>query len=159
MTNQIYGCDVCQLACPKNKKVSELTSDCDYNELMVDLKEIMIISNSDFNRRYGLISGGWRGRNVWKRNALIAISKLEIKSMFDTVKQELKNPSEIIKIYAAWSLLGLNYEKGSDLLHNIIKYENDKIIHEYKKLLEVCNYVSGYLRNRNINIWSKFIKG
>lgn len=152
MTNHIYGCDACQLACPKNKKVSELISNCDYNELTVDLKEIITISNSDFNKRYGLMSGSWRGRNVWKRNALIAISNLEMKSMFDTVKQELKNPSEIIKIYTAWSLLSLNYEKGSDLLHNIIKYENDNIIHEYKKLLEVCNYVSGYLPDRNINI-------
>lgn len=135
MSNQIYGCDVCQLSCPKNKKNAERKNANDYTQLMVDFNEIMNISNADFNKKYGLISGSWRGKNVWKRNAIISIANLDIKSMYDKLKYELENPSEMIRIYAAWSLLMLNKQKGTDLLHSYLKYENDIIEQEYKKLL------------------------
>ncbi|HBV67856.1 MAG TPA: hypothetical protein DEF04_06510, partial [Clostridiales bacterium] len=40
MKNQIYGCDVCQLVCPKNRCNSEKHSEIDYNSLMVDIREL-----------------------------------------------------------------------------------------------------------------------
>lgn len=136
MGNQIYGCDVCQLVCPKNKKNSELEQAKDYNALLVDLAELLDISKVDFNKKYGSLSGSWRGKNVWKRNALIAIANLGLNSMYDNVKKELKNPSDMIKIYSSWSLMKLDRQKASDILNNNLKYENDTVKREYIKLLE-----------------------
>lgn len=137
MKNQIYGCDICQLVCPKNKKVLSMNSDSDYEKLLVDLDELLAMKNSEFNEKYGYMSGSWRGKNIWKRNSIISIANLDIKTMFEKVQNELKNPSEMIKIYSAWSLMKLNKQKASEILHSNLKYENDIIINEYKKLLEV----------------------
>lgn len=137
MGNQIYGCDVCQLVCPKNKKNSELEQAKDYNALFVDLAELLNISKADFNKKYGSLSGSWRGKSVWKRNALISIANLGLNSMYDNVKNELKNPSDMIKIYSSWSLMKLDRQKASDILNNNLKYENDTVKREYIKLLEV----------------------
>jgi hypothetical protein len=56
--------------------------------------------------------------------------------MFQIVKAELQNPSEMIKIYAAWSLLKLNKSLAKDILYNNLKYENDIVKSEYLKLME-----------------------
>ena len=56
--------------------------------------------------------------------------------MFQMVKAELQNPSEMIKIYAAWSLLKLNKPLAEDILFSNLKYENDIVKDEYLKLME-----------------------
>jgi epoxyqueuosine reductase len=94
------------------------------------------MSNKDFISKYGPAAGSWRGRNIWKRNALISIGNLKLNSMFENVKAELQNPSDMIKIYAAWSLVKLNKSSGRDILYNNLKYENDDVKNEYLKLLE-----------------------
>jgi len=137
MKNQIYGCDICQLVCPKNNKILSMEPESDYKELLVDFAEILAMKNSEFKEKYGYVSGSWRGKNIWKRNSIISIANLDIKTMFDKVQNELKNPSEMIKTYSAWSLMKLNKKKASDILNSNIKYENDIIKSEYKKLLEV----------------------
>lgn len=136
MKNQIYGCDVCQIVCPKNKLNSQKEAGNDYSSLLVDLDELLQMSNREFEYKYGHLAGSWRGRNVWKRNALIAIGNLGLGHMFKTVENELNSPSDMLKTYAAWSLMKLNKEKASEILHNRMKYENDTIKSEYMKLAE-----------------------
>ncbi len=136
MRNQIYGCDVCQIVCPKNKINSQKETNQDYSSLLIDMEELMQMSNKEFASKYGYLAGSWRGKTVWKRNALIAIGNLGLESMFKTVENELNSPSDMIKIYAAWCLMKLNKEKASEILHNSMKYENDTIRSEYMKLAE-----------------------
>jgi epoxyqueuosine reductase len=133
---QIYGCDICQIVCPLNKEILNKETNEDYSDLLVDLKELIKMSNKDFISKYGPAAGSWRGRNIWKRNALISIGNLKLNSMFENVKAELQNPSDMIKIYAAWSLVKLNKSSGRDILYNNLKYENDDVKNEYLKLLE-----------------------
>lgn len=61
--------------------------------------------------------------------------------MYDLIYEELKNPSIMIKQYAAWAMLKLNYNKSKDIIYNSIKYENE-LKEEFKLLLngEVNDY-------------------
>lgn len=136
MGRQIYGCDICQVVCPKNKEVLNKKTNEDYSDLVLDLEELLHISNNEFLYKYGHMAGSWRGKNIWKRNALISIGNLKMNSVFQQVKEELQNPSDTIKVYAAWTLLKLNKSRANDLLFNNLKYENDNTKNEYLKLLE-----------------------
>lgn len=136
MKNQIFGCDICQIVCPKNKLNTEKKSSNDYSSLLVDLEGILKMSNKEFFEKYGMLSGSWRGKNIWKRNALIAIGNLNLHNMFDVVKTELNNESDMIKIYAAWCLIKLNKKEAIEILYNCMKNENDTIKREYQKLME-----------------------
>ena len=137
--NQIYGCDVCQIVCPKNKIDTDKELNIDYSSLLIDLEELMQMSNREFTCKYGYMAGSWRGKNVWKRNALITIGNLKLTSLFEVVTNELNNTSDMIKTYAAWCLIKLNKEKATEILHNKQKSENDTINEEYMKLMEAEN--------------------
>lgn len=137
MGTQIYGCDMCQINCPKNYKILNQTSEEDYNSLLVDLRELFKMTNKEFAFKYGEVAGSWRGKNIWKRNAIIVCANMELTNFYDLIKEELYGNSEMFKTYASWALLKLDVQKSKNLLYNMIKYESESISKEYRKLLEM----------------------
>lgn len=61
----IYGCDYCQLACPHNEPGAAAGS-------MPDIAEIMTMSARQFEKIFEDSAAGWRGRNLLRRNAVLA---------------------------------------------------------------------------------------
>lgn len=97
----IYGCDICQIVCPKNKNIKESF----FEEFkpyktngIVDLKEILFMSNKEFKSKYGDMSGSWRGKNVLVRNAIIALENMGYIDD-DIIEFLTKNKSELLKPY------------------------------------------------------------
>lgn len=80
MGTKIYGCDTCQLVCPKNKGI-KLSSHEEFiphvTSGYIDILELLNMSNKEFRNKYGSMAGSWRGKNVLKRNALIALGNMK----------------------------------------------------------------------------------
>lgn len=82
MGANIYGCDICQNVCPKNKDVKKsLHDEFTPNETKgaIDIEELLSMSNREFKLKYGSMAGAWRGRNILRRNASIALNNMKNK--------------------------------------------------------------------------------
>ena len=69
MGNWLYGCDICQDVCPFNSSVERCSVEAAY-PLLADCVDI---TNSEFEGRYSESSLYWRGVEIFKRNATIAV--------------------------------------------------------------------------------------
>lgn len=100
MGNSLYGCDICQRVCPYNKdvedsKIAEFHVDFDpYPDLFDFIKK----SKGDF-KEYSKMSGMWRGHNILKRNALIALYNLNYRDL-DFYEHYAKSESKLLSFYA-----------------------------------------------------------
>jgi epoxyqueuosine reductase len=71
-TGMVYGCDICQLSCPHNRKaaetpIPEFSQDQVRSLAMDDLG----LTNKEFKGKYGNRAFAWRGRKVLERNIRI----------------------------------------------------------------------------------------
>lgn len=72
MGRSIYGCDICQKVCPKNKKAKKsVHKEFSPTETYIKLDEMFNISNREFKNKYGHMAFSWRGKGIIKRNAEI----------------------------------------------------------------------------------------
>ena len=147
---KIYGCDTCQLVCPKNKDIKKPN----HEEFLhkdtkgyMDIEELLSISNKQFKEKYGSMSGSWRGKNVLKRNGIIALGNMKYKDNINLLEPLLKDPNPTIREYAAWVILNIDYEYGKEVIKDILKYEKDKNIK--LELERLINYFHSKTTNNN----------
>lgn len=107
MGARIYGCDTCQMVCPKNKGIKRSTHK-DFIPLqtkgVVDIEELFHMSNREFKEKYGHMAGSWRGKNTLKRNAIIALGNIKDKESLYLLEEELKRGNESLKEYILWAI-------------------------------------------------------
>lgn len=103
---KIYGCDICQLVCPKNDNIKKST----YEEFIpiitkgyINIEELLHISNRGFKTKYGHMAGSWRGKNILKRNSIIALSNMKEEENIDILESLLEDSNPIIREYADWA--------------------------------------------------------
>ncbi|MEC5423761.1 tRNA epoxyqueuosine(34) reductase QueG [Virgibacillus sp. C22-A2] len=136
--NRVYGCDTCQVVCPKNKQVDfhihpEFEPD---NEVAKPkLKPMLRISNREFKETYGHTSGSWRGKKPLQRNALIALGHFKDKTAVEEMIAVMNNdPRPVIRGTAAWALGKVGTEEAYKAIETaMIKEQDDQVIFEMQK--------------------------
>lgn len=128
---KIYGCDTCQVVCPKNKglkKSNNIEFIPKVTNGYIDIEELLNISNRDFKKKYNHISGSWRGKNILKRNAIIALGNMKYKDSIPLLIKCLSDNSSLIREYAAYSLMKIDRKEGKIIIKKSIKKEKDELV-------------------------------
>lgn len=144
MGYSIYGCDICQLVCPKNTlTISNSKIRLNSKEILeyIDIEELFQMSNKDFKQKYGHMAFSWRGKNIIKRNGIIAIGNFKKLENIKFLESALTDESVMIRKYVAWALLKTDINIGTKILENHKIYEKDisvkEEIEKLKKYFEI----------------------
>lgn len=91
---KIYGCDTCQLVCPKNKDVKKSTHE-EFIPILtsgvIDIEELLVMTNREFKVKYGSMAGSWRGKNILKRNSINALENIKNEKNQQLIQRILEN--------------------------------------------------------------------
>ncbi|KWX76590.1 epoxyqueuosine reductase [Paenibacillus riograndensis] len=106
--NRLYGCDTCQIVCPKNRGKNwnhrpELLPDPEVVKPL--LLPILELSNREFKEQFGSSSAAWRGKKPIQRNAVIALGNFKEDGAVPKLTEiVLKETRPELRGSAAWAL-------------------------------------------------------
>lgn len=139
--NRVYGCDTCQIVCPRNKQVDfhnhpELEPDPEV--VKPKLKPMLRLSNRQFKETFGHLSGSWRGKKPLQRNALLALGHYKDKTALDEMIAVMEeDPRPVIRGTAAWAIGKIGTEEAFAAIKQALEKEADEqVIFEMKKGLD-----------------------
>lgn len=123
----IYGCDICQQACPYNRgKNFHLHSEMEPEpgrETPV-LQPFLTISNREFKERFGVLAGSWRGKKPLQRNAIIALANYRDRTAIpELLKVMEKDPRPVLRGTASWAI------------GQIVRVSNPEIIDFFQEMI------------------------
>lgn len=136
----IYGCDICQICCPYNKGLDNpLATEIDPDLAHPELIPFLELSNSEFKRKFGMVAGSWRGKNILQRNAIIALANANDRSAVPKILEIIDKQQNPIHVATAiWALGELVREPNSEMVELVMGIKNPTldIQNEQKKFLE-----------------------
>ncbi len=115
----IYGCDICQSVCPYNQQSrqypEELWGDVEMRNPYLPF--LLSLSNKEFQKYYGHLSGAWRGATVIKRNSVLVLGAQKNEHNRAMLTKILTNEgSESLKTAGRWALAQFD-KTSSDITH------------------------------------------
>ncbi|MFD0696852.1 tRNA epoxyqueuosine(34) reductase QueG [Paenibacillus sp. GCM10027628] len=130
--NRLYGCDTCQIVCPKNKGMNwthqpELQPDPEkVKPLLIPL---LTMTNKEFKEQYGSLSASWRGKKPIQRNAIIALGNFKDRTAVPVLTELLHTDQRPeIRATAAWALGRIGGEAAAEALGQAASKEQEPAV-------------------------------
>ncbi|MBD0382346.1 tRNA epoxyqueuosine(34) reductase QueG [Paenibacillus sedimenti] len=139
--NRLYGCDTCQIVCPKNKGMNwthqpELQPDPEkVKPLLVPL---LTMTNKEFKEQYGSLAASWRGKKPIQRNAIIALGNFKDRTAVPILSELLHSDQRPeIRATAAWALGRIGGEEAAEALGQAAAREQEAaVLKDIEKAIE-----------------------
>jgi len=143
MGTWVFGCDLCQEACPINARLSEEPVAAGAATTAAgpvpypDLAELLSISESEFQGRFADTTMRRSGRDRLARNAAVALGNAGQHSALPVLSQSLRvHPAAVVRGACAWSLGHLGGGRAIAALREAQAQENDpEVIREIELAL------------------------
>jgi epoxyqueuosine reductase len=107
MGDWLFGCDICQDVCPHNvKAVSGLVPE--FSPLALpgafpDLRQMLEMSEQEFQAWFGPTAADWRGSQTIKRNALVALGNSANAEAEVLIEPWLDSTDPLLREHAEWA--------------------------------------------------------
>lgn len=121
MGTSVYGCDRCQQVCPHNRDTIFFK---DWDNV-VDLIELIQMDKRKFKEKFGAGAFVWRGMNILKRNAIIALGNLKREEALDVLADISGHPSPMLRAHAAWAIGRIGGSRAAGILQDMLDRERD----------------------------------
>jgi len=139
MGTWVYGCDICQEVCPRNKKWLEKNKPLD-EKLMkrakdFDLITLLTMSPEHFQQKvWPLLYYIRQDKSyLWQRNAAVALGNEKNPEAIPHLLAVLENPEPLVRMHVAWALGKIGGRQAKSALENREKFEpNEKVRQEIK---------------------------
>ncbi len=137
MGSWIYGCDVCQEVCPRNKyRLKAKLLPNAYLEHIADdfrLDRLLNMSDEHFKAKILPLLDYIRDKRYFKRNAAVALGNLGEEEAIPALAQAMKDTDELVRGHAAWALGKIGGKQARRILEDslsseISSYARDEII-------------------------------
>ncbi len=139
----VWGCDLCQLACPPTQAAgnagdANAGAPLDDETARPSLTELLRLRSGDFKRRFAQTAMGWRGGAVLRRNAAVALGNALDRSAIPALALALREDSHpMVRGHAAWALGRIGAPSALTALRQRYSVEKDAgVLEEIHTALE-----------------------
>lgn len=133
MGTWVFGCDVCQQVCPRNKaRLGMSFPQSAYLEWLADdfrLTNLIDMSDESFGRVQPLLNY-IKEKPFFQRNAAVALGNLSDNDAVPLLERAMGNPEATVRGHAAWALGRMGGSKARQVLETRCTAETDEYVRE-----------------------------